>query len=450
MAQAVRNNEELLAVRLRVEMSSKGLRLIADCFRGEDKLGSSLTMLLTELGYSEEWDEKGSNKMYLPEGGHVPPRLEEFFGDVADRLDGSEAIWLQIDYGSDILAAFPWEKNFSEQISRLMLRIPNFARNTYNRAEADESLAICAATPRAKGAPEWGRPLERFLKNLHTSQPIVLYLNHEQIGHVFSDWGHFREQFPHLNLRLAPQPQPNTSPQRETFISTRKDVVNPWLRWILDDQLADGAAGVHSVHFICTGYAQNRHGALALPVSPYADNDSGWARFVGASEFTTFADQLKCEMLGFTALGAPKWQEGIRLFINELSWKRPGPTFANFTGEQAASVYNALLHDQHFSTAPAADLAFYVHPKAISEEQKRVPIKRSMTNFEKADFSVELERLQAQPRSIQGQRLPNELIRVMDQLSSAKPKSPLRSARDRGTLRAMEFLTKLSNSGDVK
>ena len=359
MAEMVRNSEDLLTVRLRVDMSSRGLQLVADPFRGDDPIGPPLRMPLEMLGYQDRQADRYSGRMYFPDGGDRPPELSSFFRETAAQADGPEAIWLQIDYGSDILAAYPWEAHFSENTGRALLRIPNFARNTYRRADDSQPIAICAGTPHAKGAPNWERPLRALLQGLETRQPVVLYLGGGTGRDIASRSENFMSGFPHLDLRIASLPDTDNAPRRETYTSSRKTVSNPWLRWILERQQGP----VHAVHFLCTGFAQNQHGALALPESPAFDNDRNWARFVGVSEFAAFADRLNCQITGFTALGSSLWREGLRLFANELSWKRPGPILTEFNDGQAPQVYNALLNGREFSPNPAPDLTLSVHPR---------------------------------------------------------------------------------------
>jgi hypothetical protein len=439
MAELVRKSEDLLTIRLRSDMSDRGLQLTAEPLRGHSPLGEPVRMSLRHLGYSEDRRDKASSSMNFPEGGVLPPRLEALFREVARQARGDEALWLQIEYGSEILAAYPWEKQLSKKFGQAIFRIPNFARNTYREPAETDPIVFCAGTPRAKQAPEWKSALIGILGELETQQPVVLYLGKDD------RWNCSDFDFPHLNIRIADLPSTSDAPEQETYISTREAISNPWLRWIILDQGRASSSSVHAIHFLCTGYAQDCNGALALPETPHFDTDSSWARFVGVPEFTAFADRLNCQISGFTALGSERWREGLRLFANELSWKRPGPLFVDFRGSHSALVYNSLLHGKVLSTDAAPELTLSVHPKAISADEMTIPVTRSFAqDSRQADFSAELTYLQSYPRQPSDVELPTEVQRVMGRLSSAKPKSVLRSAHDRGTLRAMEFLTTLT------
>lgn len=451
MATMVRTSEDLLAIRLGVDMSSDGLRLVVDSFRGEDRLGPSASMPLAQLGYRDPQsrDSRNRNRMNFPDRDRVPDRLTEVFHDTARHADDNEAIWLQIAYGAEVLGAYPWEQVFSEKVGRALLRIPNFARNTYRRARDDHPIVICAATPRAKGAPRWEKSLKRLLNRLHTNRQIVLYVSGHQAWEILDNPVAYPKGFPNLEIRIATSPEPGDAPPRETFVSSRETISNPWLRWIVDDQKLLGSGRVHAVHFLCTGYAQDTHGAVALPETPAFDNDQNWARFVGVPEFAAFADLLDCQIVGFTALGDPLWQEGLRLFVNELSWKRPGPVLTDFGSNEAVEAYDALFYGA-FSPHPNPSLIFSVHPDAVSEGDESAAVSRTVRSLGQADFSAELSYLESRSQTARDETLPSELVRVMDRLSSAKPKSVLRSARDRGALQAMDFLTDLKAKGDVQ
>ncbi len=449
MANVVRRTEDLLAVHMLVRMTDRGLRLLAQPYRGEDRIAEEIDMNMSHLGYVDH-AQTGRRQGLLFEGNDpLPSRLKELFYQTAAHLEDDEAIWLQIGYGAEVLAAYPWEERLAEVVDRAILRVPNFARNTYRRNADEDPIGICAGSPRAKGAPSWMGHLLELLATLETDRPVVLYLDNNEGSYLRENPEELHKRFPERKVHIAADPPRPEAPARRTFISQSDEVSNPWLRWILDDLRSKGAGRAHAVHFLCSGYSQGTDGALALPESPGFDRDAGWARFVGVAEFATFADQLDCQITGFTALGAPIWQQGVRLFCNELTWKRPGAVIMDHGYGQPAPAYRALLSTGHFDPQKAPGLTFSVHPKAVSETDRQVPITRTFNSHGSDEFTFELGRLQQLSLTEETRQLPDALSRRMDRMSSSKPKSALQSARDRGAIRAMDFLSSLAPDGEM-
>jgi len=450
MATIIRKNEDLLAVHLSVERRRDGLQLKATLVRGEKRLRPPLSLPLKTLGYRARDQMVRAHQMSFPRP-DLPPKLYALFFEASQQASFGEPVWLQIDYGSDVLGAYPWEAKVGPEIGCTLLRIPNFARNTYVRGSSKDPIVICAATPRAKGAPDWRHAVKKLLKgfaDFSLKMPIVLYVGHSD--HL--DAGFFEEyqdDYPELDISLAPLPPSAEAPTRERFISERETLKNPWLQWISNDLGERFNGNAHAVHMACSGYSQNAQGALALPLSPTQDEDERWARFVGVPEFSHFADALNCQIAGLTALGDKRWREGLMLFANELSWKRPGVIVLDEGDGSASRVFDALLSGGSLYSSVVTNTVISAHPQALFEDASSTSVARSarLLQAKRGGFGNSFMFLEAveglETARTEETPLPGELMRMMDMLSSSRPKSALQAAQDQGTLNALEFLKNL-------
>ncbi|WP_370311104.1 hypothetical protein [Sagittula sp.] len=460
MATLVRSSEHLLAVRCTVEMSQSGALLAAEPFRGEEALAEPLRVPLTDLGFPATARERQNG--FRPK---VPDALKAMFEWLGDQAGGPEALWVQLAYGAETLGAYPWEEVFSDTCGRAILRVPNFVRPGYTPA-SDRPIAICGATPRAKGIEDWGDALLDLLDSLPVfeNRDIVLFHGDDMVPDPVRDLDRLGESYPHFRFLRAALPVAAEAPARARTIPQSSEVSNPWLTWMA---AALGPEGAHAVHFLCPGYASNTHGALALPESPLFDRDAQWSRFVGAQELARFCDTIGAQLVTLTALGGPQWSTGLRLLLNELSWRRPGPVLLNLRqrDHQLAAAFHALAGEP-FYPDPAPGLVFSVHPKAISAAEP-VAAFRTITRGVRtatfapsaqpsgntrgtghpAPFGMPEDLSPASPEtqtSGSGLTLPADLQRTLDQIGSARPKSRTQEARDQGALRALEFVSKLT------
>lgn len=462
MATLVRTSEHLLALRCTVEMSRIGALLAAEPYRGEEALAEPLRLPLTDLGFPATVRDRQNH--FRPK---VPGDMRGMFAWLGEQADGPEAIWIQLAYGAETLGAYPWEEMFSDTCGRAILRVPNFVRPGYAPAP-DRPIAICAAAPRAKGSEDWGAPLLDLLDSLpyFEKRDVVLFHSDDMVPNEAHDLDLLGQTFPHLRFHRAALPEKADAPDRARTIPQSAEVSNPWLTWMADTL---GTEGAHAVHFLCPGYASNAHGALALPESPLSDGDAQWSRFVGAQELARFCDTIGAQLVTLTALGDPRWSTGLRLLLNEMSWRRPGPILLNLRqrNRQLAPALHALAGEP-FYPDPAPGLVFSVHPKAVAAAEPKAAFQAITRGVRTAtvapgeplsESALDDVMLPAPSGTLDdGLRaafetpdpgtsvppLPADLQRTLDQIGSARPKSRTQEARDQGALRALDFISKLT------
>ncbi len=452
MATEVRMDGNLLTIRLTLEPGRDGLGAGAELLRGSETLFSKLRVPLEALGFAPSF---GGRDAFAPE--RPPERLWELL-DEAGREASDEPIWLQIAYGARILSAYPWERALATVAPNVpALHIPNFAR-AVRVMDPRGPIAICLASPRAKGAPD-GMPQLRnallALSEADLSNPVLLFGMRgqtEELKHLANE---LAERFVDITV---PAPPEDISPAaRGSGIEDGPEVANPWLRWMADVLPIDGVA---MVHFVCPGFDRDGNGALALPESPLQDDDARIARFVGAEQLATFCKQIGCRIMVLSAIGAARWRAGIRLLADELSWQRPCTIVTEVGDEPSGSwprVLGALTAGRALGLGAMPELIVSTHPNTLggvsNVETARVvrrltrtgPLEFSVTALE-ADVQAEMslfESLGDTGLAREDSSRAGSLREALDTLSNARPRSPSEAARDRGARRALEFLSTL-------
>lgn len=433
MATAIRIQESLVTIRCSLIMEYDGARVIVELFRGGQKVGDAVRMRLEELGIDPTPDTSNA----LPEGPKKPERLWDIFHKAGSMDDGP--IWLQLAYGADILAAYPWETEWSDAAEKTILRIPNFLKNTYH-PDHTRPIAICVSAPRAKGSPPWKDALHGLLGILASApgRRIVLFLGPYELDDMDPTVDTLRGRYPDLQIDLAPAPKALISAARVRGIVQSPDVQNPWAVWIAETLEKTGA---QALHFISPGYAIGNHGALAMPESPLRNQDRNWSRFVGATELAALLDRISSPILGITGIGSLRWVTGLRLLANEVSWIRPGPVvFTRHGGPDSVNLgqaYRCLLDGYPIKDLPMHDGSFSVHPAALYEAGGSV-----LPDIPTRGINLQVREalLPEKVSPLLDHDLAPRLQRELTRLSSVRPRSEAGQAYDAGAIRALDFV----------
>jgi hypothetical protein len=119
---------------------------------------------------------------------------------------------------------------------------------------------------------------------------------------------------------------------------------------------------------------------------------------------------------------------------------------ADFGGSDGAALdtaYGLLFGYRTLSPQPVPGLIFSVHPTLLHEEGDDLTSLRSIPRAPGLGAAAESVDFEARLSASSG-TVPREVARAIDRLSSARPRSPVESARDRGMARAMEFVAGLA------
>ncbi len=418
MAMLVRLNENLLAIRLGLAVENREPVLVAELFRGWEPIGNQVRMSLKRLGLRE--DSGLFDRDLLP-----PDRIWNLFNTASTRAEDGEVLWLQIADGAEVLAAYPWEMAFSTAAGRTIARVPNFVRDPFRR-EDERPFAICVA------ATDWDttglaqdRVAELLVALLETPiRNIALFVDPHWDGleKLSTDFPQFDVwSFP-LDVRIGKSP-------------TRGD---PWLAQI---ESVLGPKGARAVHFVCPCLASDLRGTIAFPeVLAEGKRFGAAARLVGAPEIAAFLDRLDCPVAGFSPLVPDPWDEGARLMVNELSWLRPGPIVASLgKGDVLGTIFAALFSHNELMPFPSPNAVLSVHPRTIGRFGGPVRTVSAVVNRELTLTEAETDEMTEVPQA----ELPRWLSRKVDQMSSARSKSPTQAARERGAMKAVDFVSQL-------
>ncbi|TGD62187.1 hypothetical protein EYC08_16690 [Tabrizicola sp. WMC-M-20] len=431
MAEMVRLNEDLLAIRLGLIVRDRAPVLVAELFRGWDPVGNPAHVPLSFLGVRKD----GTDGPLFDLSVDPPDRLWTLFKAAGDHAEDSELLWLQIADGAEILAAYPWEAAFSEVAGRTIVRVPNFIRDPF-LPDDPRPFAICAASP---DPGDWAALRDRTEGVLSTLTGTRVRQAHLFVG-PNADWAEDLERsFPSLQVRL----------DRAPFLpETRSVTESPWLAQMVR---ALGPTCARAVHFVCPCVASELNGAIALPETA---RPSGSATLVGTRELAAFLDRLDCPLAGFSPLVRDDSDEGARLLVNALSWLRPGPIVAEFGGADALRpVYAALFDHPDLWAQPNPETVISAHPKLVAAYEGSV---RTVSAVARRELSLAEPSRQGAPGLDLGERAPGFslsdeprwLTRKLDQLSSARPRSPTQTARDRGARNALDFVSRLTAERD--
>jgi hypothetical protein len=265
----------------------------------------------------------------------IPRHLLEEIRSHTRGLPRGAPIWLELAHPTGTLPLLPWERMLQSRVP--VLRRPYFDLQPDPYIDAFD-VVLCASAPAAKDNFDAAALL------LRVTREIIDGLPERAVVHVFADRAtHGAVQQDLVGLaRSSPagrgtirvhDPEESaayTVPPGDGHASGAVEVIqNPWLRWIHASFVGSGRS-VDVVHFICHGYLTRDQGAIALAESPLVNQDREWARFVGASELSTFLTQVGALSLGLTSPERNFSRLGLRLLVDQVARTRPG---------------SALLHD---------------------------------------------------------------------------------------------------------
>lgn len=425
MAEMVRLNEDLLAIRLDLVVRDRTPLLVAELFRGWESVGRAVHVPLQQLGARPE----GLDGPLFDRAVAPPDRLWTLFHSVNDHAEDGELLWLQIADGADILAAYPWEAAFSIVAGRMIARVPNFLRDPFRRDDP-RPFVICAGSPNPWDAAELQARTEVVLSTLVDSGVRMVQ--------IFTDgtatWAEDLVQIS-TELSVWHYPLPFAPPA-----ASRAE--NPLLGWIV--QLL-GRAGARAVHFVCPCVAIGTDGAIVLPATGSGVAGAVGAAPVCAEEVAAFLDRLDCPLAGFSPLVPYDQDEGARLLVNDLSWRRPGPIVAEFGGAgDLEQVYSALFSFRELWLPPNPGTIISAHPNVVADYDGPV---RTVSAVARRELSLDEPSRHHDPGPGRPEE-PRWLTQKLDQLSSARPRSPTQMARDRGAMKALDFVSQLTAERD--
>ncbi len=478
----IRRENNLTALRCRIEIRDRQPVVVSQLYRGPETMGVPAFTPLQALGLPDVMRPREVDPYQLGIDG--TPIKEQLLHAV-DLTGHGEPVWLQIGRGAHQLAALPWEALASKPIGRAMLRIPNFLVNPFQTGDS-RRIAICASGPLAKGAEQVFEHIEILLAvfdAIFRNEPhadekpkpdVAIFTDLDAFWDMEGRIGQLREHFDRLEIAM-PNPEEadrygRTERVRGPIRQTDR-LANPWLQWIADHYAETGA---DLVHFICPGYFYDDNGALALAETPTRNTDRRWSRFVGAQELALFFDLLGCSGMGFTTTGADIWHIGTRMLAYELSWIRPGPILvAPPTGEfdLLVNTYGALFDCREYDADLAGDMQLCAHPNALFHpvEDHHVDIVPEESDFTRGVLAIERGRddgfakiasaapeapelYSRGPRYDRGARHPRKdykqqiLRSELASLSSVRTKSQIEEVQDKGALRALDFIARITQS----
>ncbi len=459
MGGVIRNEYELLSLRLSAQVSRSGASVGLEMWRGRQQISED-RLDAKALGLVERPSIRAYQGRRFEIDGPTLARVHALYEQ--NRHEPEEPLWLELHRGSSQLAFAPWEELLFPAVAGPILRLPSFVVPP-RFLEGDRlSVAICASSPRAKTPFEvapYVTDLVRTIQGCGVPGTDI---------HVFAD----DEAATRLRNTLGPSHGPHAvslydAGGAETFglgASDRESledsaIRSPWLRWmlgVLRDQPID------AVHFACPGYFSDNRGALALARSPGLNTDRSWSHFVGGPELCAFLNQIGALSLGLSAPTDSAANLGLRLLVDELAQLRPGPIVHHQdwrTDVPTGRAYGFLFAKEHVPPHRDASLTLYVHPKLLEAFDQphnwfAAPIdaKGMQRAFvlEKAPAPIEEfvskgTRAEARPtpptRWKRAMRL--EVDQAMRQLSASDALGDDSAAVQRGAARALELIQSL-------
>ena len=466
MAIQIRNENDLATLRCEVRLQSRKPVLVTRAFIGSEALDDPLIM---EIPNSVD----GIGLVDLDNGS-----LNDNLSTLVSEAANGAPIWLQIAQDSHLAALIPWEQWIAEQAGRSTFRIPNFLRNPYvpkRRAR----MAICTSAPRAKGGPDLLHEVRRLLSAVGAGfhhplfrLDVTIFPDVDDFHSLVRLVGTMKSELNRIRVKvLDPRAEEvGFEPAPRSFLTSESSTVsNPWLHWINRHYKQ---TGVDAVHFICPGYLSRDSSALALAESPLENIDESWARFVGPQELATFYDRLGCSIMGFTAIGAKVWADGIHALGYQMSWTRAGPVIVDEEGSATdglSAIYGAIFVGNGMANYAPSATSSYVHPsiarfngtddveEVFAPHLNRVgplvfensatgapsqsgnkPLGTDARNFDLLE-GTDIRELYADPFA--GPDLSAQILELeRARISTVKSRTNLEEARDAGALKALDFL----------
>ena len=243
---------------------------------------------------------------------------------VAQRADPDAPLWLEFVPPYGALAAVPWERDLVS-LDVPVLRLPPLPVPAAGRSGQLRAVIIASA-PRAKtsfGVPDLvARSFSAIQRATDPPAIVDVFIDADRVDGVESAVG----SAPAPDAVRVHRPTPSSSEGSSSegsarSISVSTQITSPWLQWVLE---TIGTDVVDIVQFICPGYRSLDSGALALARTPSTNDDSRWARVVGANELTTFLRATGAWFTQLTDATGDEWTIGLRLLVDQLAQLRPG------------------------------------------------------------------------------------------------------------------------------
>jgi len=289
----------------------------------------------------------------------------------------SEPLWLELNPTGSRLAIVPWERLLKPNVQSPILRLPVFQSAGALTGWDSLDVVLCTSSPVAKERI----PFDYQLKLIEAVgsdrvKKTTLHLFTDSSNYkVFTESSNYEALCEQLSLdgRLErvqlydPKGTADLAPSEfsETIIDDPQSLVNPWLNWISD---ALGDLTVDEVHFACHGFFSMGQGSIAVAESPLQNQDSNWARFIGAQQLNNFLNRVGAEMVCLHSLPYNYSISGLRLLADQLARLRRGIVLLDSNAEEMSEaqylshmLYCALDHE----LLPSGDLTLYCSPDLL-------------------------------------------------------------------------------------
>jgi hypothetical protein len=277
----------------------------------------------------------------------------------------ANALWLEFPSPRGCLYVMPWERLLAP-LGRSMFRLPNYLVRPQAAAQNLE-VAICASAPLAKGWFPTASIVEALAAHYfkHTGRDVTL--------HLFSD----AADPPHVAAPNGPgevitydpgAAESYERPRRTARVETSARLTSPWLLWMRD---ALQGRGLDVVHFVAHGYLSGDRGAVAVATAPTVNSDQRMARFIGATEISTFLSQVGAWGLMLTGPFMNFSEAGLRALADAVAIVRPGVAITHDAGldpfgEEFGSCLQTVVAQRDMVEHPLPSVTCWAHPAFVA------------------------------------------------------------------------------------
>jgi hypothetical protein len=410
MSGVIRNENELLTVRIRLMPGRSESFVAFDFYRGREEINDSLRIPAEAFGIPRSMtiSEVDSNlgalfPHHLGGGADAYGELGRVVGGLAADRSPGEPLWLQVSHGSTYLATVPWETVLRGLVDPPLpiFRIPNFLIDPHFLVE-ELQVAVCASSPSAKISYRSAYVMADLVEAFADVAPMVRL-------HLFTDAavydevnGLAREDGALTVTVHDPGGAEEFGVGGTALRDGRADIASPWLLW-MEKELSHQRTDL--VHFVSPGYFTSDLGGLALAHSPLGDIDRRKAHMVSPAEINSFLNLVGAWAVGCTIPVPDPWSVGVRIFAEQLARHRPEPIVLHELdspevdpeGPDPNRARFQGFHDAYrFLFGPPIDdavvtpgVAVYAHPKRLGvfADEPATPI----SSVTQSDFSFGLE-----------------------------------------------------------
>jgi len=302
------------------------------------------------------------------------PRLHyrDFEPDIPQEvLDlARDETWLEITPPAGDLDLIPWGP-----LLGLKRVVPGMAFAT-----GREAVVIVASLARSKAtyADYNGgrRMVEKLAARLTADGRVV---------HVFADAEMQIGPIDGVIVHAPPEEGPEA--KQRAAVGRAARISNPWITWI-----ASAMAGipVSVLHFVCHGYHDGIRGALAFARSPSRNDDTKWARFVGAAELGALVERLAVEAVLITSPERDYSRVGLRRLLHDLTASHPISAGLQVQPWREAASGAMHAHEALAGTADGAPGLELWAPRGRLPSEESLP----REGFELAQMGLEVGQLQ--------------------------------------------------------